>query len=105
MQNILARDYPLGFNYTNIATSAQTLVSSGPGILRGVAFNSNNVSAGTIYDNTVSGGTVIASFPASAMTAPIFLGPLDVLFNNGLVVSTGSGNTNLTIMYGPQITP
>jgi len=87
-----------GNTYQNIALSAQTLVKSGAGWLHGIAVNSQNISAMKIYDNVVSGGNVIASLTASAQTS----GPwyqFDVNFNNGLVISSGSSNTDITISF------
>ncbi len=87
-----------GYTHRNIATSAQTTVKSSPGILFGVMINSSPTSAIRLYDNIVSGGTVIATFPAS-VAAGTFYGPMPSKLVSGLVVSTGSADTNITILY------
>lgn len=84
--------------YTINAISAQTQVKASPGFLHGVLFMSNNVSAVAIYDNTISGGTTLASFPVSAMTAGPWFN-FDVNFKTGLVVSSGSANTIMMLSY------
>ena len=86
------------YTYTNIALSAQTVVKSGAGILHGIAVNSQNISGMKLYDNTVSGGSVIATLTTSAMTGGPFY-TFDVNFATGLVVSTGSSNTDITVSY------
>jgi len=52
-------DAPLndGYSYTNITTSAQTLVKSGAGFLKHIVIGESPTSAVRLYDNTVSGGT------------------------------------------------
>ena len=84
------------FSYNNIATSAQTLVKTGVGMLGIVAINSTLTSAVRGYDNTVSGGSTLFTIPAG--TAPTSI-RYDLKFNTGLVVSSGAGADNLTIMY------
>lgn len=86
-----------GYSYNNIATSAQTVVKSGAGILGGVSINVISLtSAVRLYDNTVSGGTVIATFSAG-LSAGFY--PFVARFGTGLVVSSGAGADNLTIMF------
>ena len=87
-----------GNSYTNIALSAQTAVKSSAGFLHAIAVNSQNISAIRLYDNTVSGGTTIATLPASAQTTGVFY-EFDLNFATGLVISTGSSNTDITVMY------
>lgn len=87
-----------GNSYSNIALSAQTTVKSGAGFLHGISFNSNNVSGLRLYDNTVSGGTVIATLPTSGMTAGPFF-QYDLEFSTGLTISSGSSNTDITVIY------
>lgn len=87
-----------GNSYSNIALSAQTTVKSGAGFLHGITFNSNNISAVKLYDNTVSGGTAIATLPTSGMTAGPFF-QYDLNFSTGLTISSGSSNTDITVMY------
>src|SRR3990167_3751108 len=85
-----------GYTYNNIITSAQTQVKGSAGILGLVALNSTLVSAIRGYDNTVSGGSILFTIPAS--TAPISI-RYDVRFATGLVVSSGAAADNITIMY------
>lgn len=99
----LVQSHPLGWNYTNISTSAQTVIDSSPGLLHGILFNANNISAIALYDNTVSGGTTIATLPTSGLNSMPFYGPLDIQYQNGLVVSSGSTNTNITVVWGNSI--
>lgn len=84
-------------SYSNIATSAQTTVKSEAGFLAGVMVNASPTSAIRFYDNTVSGGTTIATIPASVGAGTFY--QYGLRFENGLVVSSGSSDTNLTIMY------
>lgn len=88
----------MGNTYVNIATSAQTLVKTGPGFLHGISFNAQNISAVALYDNTVSGGALIATIGPSAQTGGSFY-ELDLNFNTGLFISSGSTNTNITAIY------
>lgn len=87
-----------GNSFSNIAVSAQTTVKSAAGFLHAIAVNAQNVSAIRLYDNTVSGGTTIATLPASAQTNGPFY-PFDLNFATGLTISTGSSNTDITVMY------
>lgn len=87
-----------GNSYVNIALSAQTTVKSGAGFLHGIQFNADNISSVRLYDNTVSGGTVIATIGPSAMTALGFF-QYDLNFGTGLTISSGSSNTDITVMY------
>lgn len=89
---------PIGNTYTPITTSAQTVVKGNPGFLHGITFNSQNISSVALYDNTVSGGTTIATFGPSAQTGGPFY-QFDLAFLTGLVVSSGSSNTNITLMW------
>lgn len=88
--------YDGGYGYTNISTSAQTLVKSGAGILGKVAINSTLTSAVRGYDNTVSGGTVLFTI-AAGTTGRSF--DYAARFTTGLVVSTGAAADNVTVMY------
>ena len=84
-------------SFVNIATSAQTTVKSGAGILGAIQFNANNTSAIRLYDNTVSGGTTIATIPASVGAGSLFI--YNLKLNNGLTLSSGSSDTNITLTY------
>lgn len=85
------------YNPLNIATSAQTLVKSGAGVLGGVHVGVGILTSGVkLYDNVVSGGTVIASF-AAGLSAGYY--PLPARFLTGLVVSSGAAADNVTIFY------
>lgn len=86
------------YGYASITTSAQTVVKSGAGTLHGVAVTANNISGMAFYDNTVSGGTTIFTLPASAMNISPFF-QFDTNFTTGLVVSSGSSNTNIVVSY------
>lgn len=86
-----------GYGYTNIATSAQTLIKTGPGLLGKIALQSTLVSAVKAYDNTVSGGNVVAYIPASTSAGSVL--EYNVRFTNGLVVSSGAGADALNIEF------
>lgn len=86
-----------GFDYLNITTSAQTTVKSSAGTLHGVMINSVPTSAIRLYDNTVSGGTQIATIPASIAAGTFYR--YDIRFGTGLTISSGSTDTNITISY------
>jgi hypothetical protein len=86
-----------GFSYSNITVSAQTTVKSAAGLIHGVSINTSPTSAGRLYDNTVSGGSVIASYPASVAAGTFY--QFDAKFSTGLTVSTGSSDTNITVIY------
>ena len=86
-----------GYAYNNIATSAQTTVKSGSGILGVVAVNVPILtSAVRLYDNTVSGGAVIATLAIGVSSGSY---PYYARFVSGLTVSTGAAADNITIMY------
>lgn len=85
-----------GYTYNNISTSAQTVVKSSAGVLGLVALNATLVSAIRGYDNTVSGGNILFTIPASTAATSI---RYDVRFSTGLVVSSGAAADNITIMY------
>ena len=87
-----------GNSYNNITTSAQTTVKSGATFLHGITCNADNISAIRVYDNTVSGGTTVLDLPTSCMTAGPFF-QYDAELTTGLTVSTGSTNTNITVIY------
>src|SRR3990167_5777398 len=84
-------------SYNNIATSAQTTVKDSPGFLRGVMVNASPTSAIRLYDNTVSGGSTIATIPASVGAGTFY--QFGLRFGTGLTVSSGSSDTNITIIY------
>ena len=92
-------DAPLsdGYSYTNITTSAQTLVKSGAGFLKHIVIGESPTSAVRLYDNTVSGGTTIGDIGAA--TADGITVQYGLKFDNGLVISSGSSDTNITIIY------
>lgn len=85
------------FNFLNITTSAQNIIKTSAGILGGVHVGVGTLtSAVRLYDNTVSGGTVIATIAAGASGG---FYPLAARFNNGLVVSSGAAADNITAFY------
>lgn len=86
-----------GAGYLNITTSAQTLVKTGPGLLSKIALQSTLVSAVKAYDNTVSGGNVIAYIPGATSAGTIF--DLQTRFSTGLVVSSGAGADTINIIF------
>ncbi len=85
-----------GYTYLNVTTSAQNLVKTGAGLLGRVAINSTLVSAVRGYDNTVSGGNTLFTIPAATTATSI---AYEVRFGTGLVVSSGAGADNITIMF------
>jgi len=86
-----------GAGYLNITTSAQTLVKTGAGLLSKIALQSTLVSAVKAYDNTVSGGNVVAYIPASTSAGTIF--DYQTRFTTGLIVSSGAGADAINIIF------
>lgn len=86
-----------GYGYTNITTSAQTLVKSGPGILGKIALQSTLISAIKAYDNTVSGGNVVAYIPGATSAGTVF--EYNCRFTTGLVVSSGGGADTFNVEF------
>ena len=84
-------------SYSSITTSAQTTVKSAAGALMGITMNALNTSAIRCYDNIVSGGTTILTIPASTAAGTNF--KYGLKFATGLTVSSGSSDTNITIIY------
>lgn len=84
-------------SFNNITISAQTTVKDSAGFLNLVTLNTSPTSAIRFYDNTVSGGTVIATIPGSATAGNSY--PFQVHFSTGLTVSSGSANTDITISF------
>jgi len=84
-------------SYTTITVSAQTTVKSAAGVLVGITLNASPTSAIRCYDNIVSGGTTILTIPAAAAAGNNYRYGLK--FSTGLTVSSGSADTNVTIMY------
>lgn len=86
-----------GAGYLNITTSAQTVVKTGPGLLSKIALQSTLVSAVKAYDNTVSGGNVVAYIPASTSAGTVF--DYQTRFITGLVVSSGAGADTFNVIF------
>ena len=84
-------------SFLNITTSAQTSVKLEAGFLERVLINSTPTSAVRLYDNTVSGGTIIATISASVGAGNNY--KIGARFDNGLVVSSGSSDTDITVIY------
>ncbi len=85
------------YTYLNISTSAQTLVKTGAGALGKIALQSTLISAVKVYDNTVSGGNVLAYIPASTSAGTVF--DYRERFVNGLVVSSGGGADTFNVIF------
>jgi len=85
--------------YSNIVGNTTRVVKTGPGILKAIVGNLlQGASVVNVYDNTAGSGTLIATIQ-SANTTPVSLN-YNVAFTTGLtIVTTGSNNTNLTIVY------
>lgn len=82
-------------NGTNIATAATTVVKSGAGILRRITINTTAAGTVIVYDNTSGSGTIIASFPVSAVVGTYEYG---TRFTTGLTVVTGAAS-NITVVW------
>lgn len=76
-----------------ISTGTTTLVTTGPGILHLIAIAGGTLGTIAIYDGLTAGGTLIASYDA---TAPRGSYLLDISFSVGLTVVTGAA-TQLTV--------
>lgn len=98
-----------GNKYRNITGNGTTVVKPNSGRLTSILINNNNTNGTvTVYDSTQANGTVIATLtiasPSGALGAgqqmPTILGPLDIIFNNGLtVVTAGSAQNNITVLF------
>lgn len=91
-----------GSLYSNIAGAATTQVKTGAGILRDISVNAAALNGTiTVYDNTASSGTKIATitFPALALLQSQVQLSFNCAFSTGLrVVTTGAG-LDITIIY------
>jgi hypothetical protein len=99
-----------GNKFRNIAGNATTVVKPTSGRLVALLINNSN-SGGTVtlYDNTAANGTVIATFTVGTASGalgagqqvPTYLGPLDIVFQNGLTIVTAGGppQNNITAIY------
>lgn len=85
------------YNFKNIASASDVLVAKGPGTLHTLVINTTAASGIVIYDNTVSGGTKIATIAASPVVGSTFT--FDAQFTTGLFVSVG-GASDITLSIG-----
>jgi len=90
-----------GLKYRNIAGAATTTVKSGRGRLFGIV-NNKTVANGvvTVYDNTATSGTKIATItnPAAILQSQYDLNYMGLEFATGLTVVTNAAD-DLTIIY------
>lgn len=97
-------------SYANITGNGTTTVKSGAGRLRGVLIGNDNTGGDVvIYDNTAGSGTKITSIQlgtpsggllsTTGLKGPVYL-PLNTTFSTGLtIVTSGSSNNNITVVY------
>jgi len=84
------------WQYSNITTTATTVVASGPCEFIGLTVNTGaSLAVATVYDNTAGSGNKIATIDASA-TGNFAYG---VRCKKGLTVVTSGGNADITIAY------
>ncbi len=88
-----------GYNYTNLAANADTLVKTGAGILRAIVINKKGATSNTctIYDNTAASGTKIATFDTTVSFGTFVY---DVRFTTGLEISIATGTAcDVTVVW------
>jgi len=96
-QEVVNREYD-GGEWSNIITSGgNQSVVTGSGRLHGIMFNAAPTSAGRIFDGTTSAGSTIASWPASLAAGTFYR--YNLKYSTGLVVSAGSADTDITVIY------
>lgn len=81
--------------YLGINTATTTVVKSGAGKLYSLFIAAGTLGAVTVYDNTAGSGTTI--IPTFTPTIAISI-PLNVTFNTGLTIVTGSA-TVISVSY------
>ena len=92
----------VGNTFDNIVGASTTQVKTGPGTLHSIIIN-NAVLSGTvtIYDNTASSGTKIATItlPVLSLTASQIQLNYNCSFSTGLRVVTTGANLDITVIY------
>tara|TARA_R100000789_G_scaffold83733_1_gene79340 strand:+ start:696 stop:995 length:300 start_codon:yes stop_codon:yes gene_type:complete len=83
-------------SFENISTSAVTAVKAEAGYLERVIVGGTFTSAFSLYDNASTSETAIATISASIVPGSIEFGHR---FDNGLVVSSQSSDTEITVIY------
>lgn len=96
--------------YRNMTGNSTVTVKSGNGVVRGISINNNNTGGTiTVYDNTASSGTKIATIEiatpsggllsSTGQQSPTYI-TMTAEFATGLtVVTTGSSNNDITVYY------
>lgn len=87
------------YNYVNITGQTTTLVKSGEGFLHSITFN-KPVATGTVeIDDALTNTTpIIGTVTTPANPMPVTL-IYDVAFSNGLSITTGVADQNITVSY------
>jgi len=82
----------------NINTNTVTVLKSLPGVFTGLLIGVGGTgSTATVYDNVAASGTVIAKL---STTSPMFHGPLERTFYNGLTIETaGTSAADLMVEW------
>ena len=81
---------------THISGVTSKLVTTGPGFLQGLFFNTPVAGAVTVYDGTDNTGAVLGVFTFAASAAPLPIPLMNWPFKTGLFVSCPSGS-DLTV--------
>lgn len=93
---------PLGLAYKYIGTQTTTVVKASAGYLDRLVFWSGTSGAViTLYDNaSAASGTIIAQITlAAGITVPAPAEICNILFLNGLTISTATQNAAFTVVY------
>lgn len=91
---------PVGYNYTNITTTATTSIKSGAGFLHSLTINTPvATSVITIYDNIAASGTKIATItiPGTLVGEGPNTAIYDVVYKTGLTISTATAASDITV--------
>lgn len=87
--------------YSNITTTATTVVKSGAGTFSKIVINKAAATGViTVYDNTAASGTIIATLtePAALLASQNSIA-YDVAFATGLTIVTGTAAQDITVVY------
>lgn len=91
----------IGYSYANITAAAPTTTTlrTTAGILHTITFNKPVATAVvTVYDSTDATGATIATITVPASPMPVTL-TYDVAFNTGLVITTATAASDITVSY------
>lgn len=89
------------YNYANIVLAAPTTTTlkTTEGILHSITFNKPlATSVVTVYDSAAASGSVIATITVPASPMPVTL-TYDVHFKTGLVITTATAASDITVAY------